>query len=170
MTGSKNAFGTTSRFGQLSFPRKVAVGALALLLGFAIADPAFLTGESFSAKYDVVEDDDVDSLLAKMDSGTSSADDSEYNTAVAKSDDSQAGSSLTIPSYESSLGVIQNASYPRTDNSDSYPAIVQDNAGLSIPSSELPNSGISGDASSRGAMTNSAPVSIRFKGTIYPAN
>lgn len=175
MTGNQNSFGTTSRFNQLSYPRKIGVAAIAVLLGFAIADPGFLSGEAFVGNYTIDQKDDVDSLLAKMDNGSSTSEQpaSLSDESVAVTENSP--SVFTIPSEESAsnsgqAGLVQSVSYPSTISDNGAASVSQQEFPLSLPVTEVPPNGYSDAAASANKTRAAQPVSIRFMGTIYPSN
>lgn len=148
---------------------------MALLLGFAIADPGFLTGEAFIASYEIDENDDVDSLLAKLDDNSPTDQPADLQAEETIAANETAPSMLTIPSAEissggSQTGLVQNVSYPSALDPERVAPITQNEFPLSLPVTAVPSNEHSGGTVSTSKTRGSTSASIRFMGTIYPAN
>lgn len=179
MDDSKNTFGAKSRFAQLSKPRKAGLIGVILLIGFAVADPNFLSNDSNLSNSISKSDEDIDSLFGEpgdMDFVTE-----ENAPVVTESTYADSASTLTIPSEvnRSQSLSVQNVSYPEDASSSdsafsSIPADEQDPYSTAIGSfSDRTTSALSNIRHTQHTQhtqpaTAEPQPSIRFMGMIYP--
>lgn len=173
MDDSKNTFGARSRFAQLSKPRKAGLIGVLLLIGFAVADPNFLSNDSDLSDSISQSGKNIDSLFSE--SGDMDFVTEKEPPVVTESTYDNSASTLTIPSgldRDQSLSV-QNVSYPEdTSGSDaafpSNPPDEQDPYLTAIgPVSDRNASALSNIRHTQPATAEPQP-SIRFLGMIYP--
>lgn len=165
MDDSKTTFGPSSRFDALPLPRKIGLSIVVVLLGYGLADPAFMSDSGTHASHKVDEKAALQDFLVHLDSqGTSSND-------VAKSDlaDPQGPIMDTHEADDVSLSpeeaFVKNVSYPAPVSDSSSDTASDTTMASSKPQADdgmliLPRPG-------RDAKTPDSPR-IRLTGTIYP--
>lgn len=163
MDDSKTTFGPSSRFATLPLPRKIGLAIVVVLLGYGLADPAFLSDADIRAAHKVDEDAALQDFLAHIDGRETFL--PAGPAAPANATQQQAGDEppLTEPlAQPASESVVRNVSYPNPPPAD--PADSRD-AAASTATAEtgmliVPRPGRD--------PSDSAIPRIRLTGTIYP--
>ena len=160
MDDSKTSFGPGSRFSQLPLPRKIALGVVVLILGYGIADPAFLSDSAMQPAGQVDQEAALKDFLAHIDARQPSRATPAPDTAATTHDTPVA----TVSSQQISEQPVQSASYPeQTLALDDPPPAVQ----VSEATDHDDESILILPGPSRPASTTASPR-IRLTGTIYP--
>ena len=164
MDDSKTTFGPSSRFAALPLPRKIGLAIVVVLLGYGLADPAFLSDADMKAAHRVDEDAALQDFLAHIDGRdnfmpVSRATESATETDARISDEPQATAGLSQPASEP---VVRNVSYPNSPPAD--PAASQDATAAAVTA----EGGMLIVPRPSREQSESASPRIRLTGTIYP--
>ncbi|MCR9198405.1 MAG: hypothetical protein NXI04_07180 [Planctomycetaceae bacterium] len=166
MDDSKTTFGPSSRFSTLPLPRKIGLAIVVVLLGYGLADPAFLSDADIRAAHKVDEEAALQDFLTHIDgretfAAVRRATEPEPATGTENGQGSEPPA-VTDPSLPNSAPVVQNVSFPQLPES-----------AAAEPNNATTSAAPAGDdmlivPRPTRAQADSANPRIRLTGTIYP--